>query len=229
MDGASSHGCFGDQSLHVITKTKKREIMFGNTPEPEKMQQFGGFADSCNVTKIELAQKILAMTWDEKMEFICQQFSADKQVLKVLQMAKDNYDDQEPKLKRSKHFTSVSRREEQGSLEDNSGDKEERLVKTPSVVEVKKEKESKTITVKPAPDGLYYKKRLILGLPEPSSTHSLKTTSDSLTTKDDINNSDTLDSIFSDNSKSLTMSPKKSYSYSNEIRNCDETLDDIFK
>ena len=155
----ASFSCVGDQPLHVVTKTRKREIVYGNSPQPAKMEQFDRFVAQCSVSRIELARKILNKSWEEKMEFLCQQFSADKEVLKVLNMARNRFDDQEPEPKRKKYFTSISRREEaKGNLEDKvtDGIEEGSLLAASSSNDEKMDKERKP---EPAPEGLFYKKR----------------------------------------------------------------------
>ena len=221
-------GCVGDQPLHVITKTRKREIVYGNTPQPAKMEQFKELADKCRVSEVELARKIIAMTWEEKMEFIAQQFSTDKQVLKVLKMAEDKNDDKGLEPKRRKHFTEIAERNEETSIPQvTSEDRKETLVEPSSEVKIAdNEKKPVQVPIKPAPEGSFYKKRF-------DFTQSLSrkySSADTAVTRTKVQSqdSDTLDSIFSDPAITLPMSSKRS-PLLYEIRDCDETLDDIFK
>ena len=76
-------------------KTKQRTIVYGETPLETRKSQFEKMALSSGNDLRTYARNILVKSWNEKLNLIRQEFSCDKQVVKLLEKAEADYRDQE--------------------------------------------------------------------------------------------------------------------------------------
>ena len=76
-------------------KTKHRTIVYGETPLETKKSQFEKMARRSGFDVKTFARNILDTSWSQKLNLIRQEFSCDKQVVKLLEKAAADHRDQE--------------------------------------------------------------------------------------------------------------------------------------
>lgn len=86
-------GTAGDMTRTI--KTKQRTIVYGETPPETRKSQFEKIARRSGDDLKTFARKILDMSWSEKLNLIRQEFSCDKQVVKLLEKVATDHRDQE--------------------------------------------------------------------------------------------------------------------------------------
>ena len=86
-------GTAGDMTRTI--KTKQRTIVYGETPPETRKSQFEKIARRSGDDLKTFARNILDMSWSEKLNLIRQEFSCDKQVVKLLEKAATDHSDQE--------------------------------------------------------------------------------------------------------------------------------------
>ena len=86
-------GTSGDMTRTI--KTKHRTIVYGETPLETKKSQFEKMARRSGIDVKTFARNILDTSWSQKLNLIRQEFSCDKQVVKLLEIAAADHRDQE--------------------------------------------------------------------------------------------------------------------------------------
>ena len=86
-------GTAGDMTRTM--KTKQRTIVYGETPLETRKSQFEKMARRSGTDLRTFARNILDSSWNEKLNLIRQEFSCDKQVVKLLEKAAADHRDQE--------------------------------------------------------------------------------------------------------------------------------------
>ena len=76
-------------------KAKQRTIVYGETPLETRKSQFEKMARRSGNDLRTFARNILDSSWNEKLNLIRQEFSCDKQVVKLLEKAAADHRDQE--------------------------------------------------------------------------------------------------------------------------------------
>ena len=86
-------GTAGDMARTI--KTKQKTIVYDDTPLEMKKSQFEKMARRSGIDVKVFARNILDSSWCQKLNLIRQEFSCDKQVVKLLEKAETDHRDQE--------------------------------------------------------------------------------------------------------------------------------------
>ena len=86
-------GSAGDVARTI--RTKQRNVVYGDTPPEARKYQFEKMAHRSGSDLKTFAKRIIGMSWNEKLELIEQEYSSDKQVVKLLEKAAVDQRDQE--------------------------------------------------------------------------------------------------------------------------------------
>ena len=88
---------------------KHRSVRFGDTPLNDRLQQFESLAAQNGVDKYDFAQKVLTMSWSEKLDVLKRNYSNDEPITVLLNKISQEHCDQEREVKvRSMTYNNLS-------------------------------------------------------------------------------------------------------------------------
>ena len=173
--GKYNPGTVGDLQKQV--RKNGRTIIYGSTPEDDMKSLFNDLASKTeSLDPAELAEKVMRMTWTERMDLLTRHFSDDKDVVKVLKSARREYDnhgdDDKQSISNKRNFipTKIKSDMKNNSAAETSKVKSSNMTTIlpqttpvqdhkPVIVSYSDDQPSQSSSVKPAPDGVFYKRR----------------------------------------------------------------------